>query len=152
MTHRSLTSENVMLVVHHRSQRNFVSKALTKDINVVPYLTKNINALEKVQWFAARVVLGTWDLSSDQLLIRAGLPTQAARKRYIYNNAAFFKLFMAILLFLMVMWLLDLSPLKWHFGPLDALYISANPLLGRTCISIHSSQVQSPTGTHYLLT
>ena len=93
-----------MLVVHHRSQCNFVSKALAKDINVVPYLTKNINALEKVQRFAARVVLGTWDLSSDQLLIRAGLPAQAARKRYIYNNAAFFfKLFMAILLFLMVM-------------------------------------------------
>ena len=93
----------MMLVVHHWSQRNFVSKALAKDINVVPYLTKNINALEKVQRFVTRVALGTWDLSSDQLLIRAGLPAQAARKRYTYNNAAFFELFMAFLLFLLVM-------------------------------------------------
>ena len=37
-----------------------------------PHLAKNINALEKVQRFACRVALGTWDLSSDhvdQLLI-----------------------------------------------------------------------------------
>ena len=40
-----------------------------------PHLAKDINVLEKIQRFACRVALGTWDLSSDQLLIRTGLPT-----------------------------------------------------------------------------
>ena len=66
-----------------------------------PHLAKDINALEKVQRFACRVALGTWGLSSDQLLIRTGLPTLAAMEAV--NNAAFSELFMAILLFLMVM-------------------------------------------------
>ena len=54
-----------------------------------PHLAKDINALEKVQRFACRVALGTWDLSSEQLLIRTGLPTLAARRRYLQQCCLF---------------------------------------------------------------
>ena len=54
------------------------------------HLAKDINALEKVQRFACRVALGTWDLSCDQLLIWTGsLPTLAARRRYLQQSYLF---------------------------------------------------------------
>ena len=53
------------------------------------HLAKDINALEKVQRFACRVALGTWDLSCDQLLIWTGLPTLAARRPYLQQSYLF---------------------------------------------------------------
>ena len=111
-----------------------------------PYLTKDINGLEKVQRFACRVALG-----NDQLLIRTGLPTLAARRWYL-QQCCLFRIVHGYSVLPNGYVTVRAQPIEMTLRSLNARYISASPLLGWIHIFIHSSEVQSPTGTHYLLT
>ena len=56
-----------------------------------PYLTKNIEKLEKVQRFALRLCVKQWDLDYPSLLFISDLPTLAARRKY-FSLCSMFKI------------------------------------------------------------
>ena len=111
-------------------------------------LAKDINALEKVQRFACRVALGTWDLSSDQLLIRTG--PLAARRQYL-QQCCLFRIVYGYSAFPNGYLIVRTQSTEMTLRSSEHTVL-CQPFTRTDHFFIHSSQVPSPIGTHYLLT
>ena len=75
-----------------------------------PYLTKDIEKLEKVQKFALRLCFKQWDLDYPSLLFISDLPTLATRRKY-FNLCTMFNIVNQLLHFPQEIFILRTTPL-----------------------------------------
>ena len=102
-----------------------------------PYLTKNIEKLEKVQRFALRLCVKQWDLDYPLLLFISDLPTLAARRKY-FSLCSMFKIVNQLMHF----------PQDVFVPPQNTFTVS--PFAELTLISTHLFPRLAQTGIHCL--